>query len=98
MLELYVPILFSGVKGKKKGKKNPRDGPPKIKDLFSGDGTGKVTKPGARGAKGAKGSKFTKQVDSGGMVKTQSKTEMNRLKRGGKGKSSFKSKSRFKRK
>ena len=75
----------------------------KTKGLFSGDGTGKSpTSPGKAGGSrsiGGKGAKFTgKRVDSGGMVKSMSKTDLNKLKRGGKGKASFKSKSRFKRK
>jgi ATP-dependent RNA helicase DDX27 len=92
----------SGVKRKSKGSKKDSS---KSRGLFSGDGTGKPTSSGGAASKagarsmGGKGAKFTgKRVDSGGMVKSISKTELNRLKRGGKGKASFKSKSRFKRK
>ncbi len=64
-------------------------------ELFSGDGTGKSSEAGAASKPG----KFSgKRVDSGGMVKQMTKMELNKLKRGGKGKQAFKSKSRFKRK
>jgi ATP-dependent RNA helicase DDX27 len=61
--------------------------------LFSGDGTGKGSGSGTAG--GSKG-----RSSSGGSSakgKSLSKTDLNRLKRGGKGKSSFKSKKKFKR-
>ena len=104
-LSVFCP---AGIK-RKSGKKKPADGGRKG-ELFSGDGTGKskssadggAGKDGGAGAgrdaKGGKALKGGHKVDSGGMVKVLSKTELNKIKRGGKGKSSFKSKSKFKRK
>lgn len=75
---------------KKKGDKKANGG-----ELFSGDGTGK-DKAGD-GAKAGPKLRKGQRVDSGGLVKNLSKQELNKLKRGGKGKRTFKSKSKFKR-
>lgn len=63
--------------------------------LFSGDGTGK----GAGGSGGAAGGSKGHGSSSGGSraKSNLSKTDLNKIKRGGKGKSSFKSKKKFKR-
>lgn len=64
--------------------------------LFSGDGTGKGAGSGSGGAAGG-GSKG-RSSSGGSKARTGvSKTDLNKLKRGGKGKSSFKSKKKFKR-
>uniref|UniRef100_A0A7R9VED5 Uncharacterized protein n=1 Tax=Chlamydomonas euryale TaxID=1486919 RepID=A0A7R9VED5_9CHLO len=60
--------------------------------VMSADTCPPVQAPAAAKARGST------RVDSGGLEKKISKTDLNRLKRGGKGKSAFKSKSRFKRK
>eukprot|EP00879_Flechtneria_rotunda_P032432 GHRR01035638.1.p1 GENE.GHRR01035638.1~~GHRR01035638.1.p1 ORF type:complete len:353 (+),score=125.53 GHRR01035638.1:1004-2062(+) len=59
--------------------------------LFSGDGVSKDSGAGA-GAKGSNGSSSGKDSKLKGNL---SKTQLNRVKRGGKGKSSFKSKKKF---
>ena len=82
---------------KRKSKASKKHDDARTKELFSGDGTGKSSDSSSKA--GGKGAKFNgKRVDSGGMVKPMSKMELNKLKRGGKGKQAFKSKSRFKRK
>ncbi len=99
--------LKSGSK-KSKNKKQKTNGGGSGGDdatLFSGDGLntarpGKLslsTAPGGGG--GASGDGGLKSIGRfGGKLKSQlSRTELNTLRRGGKGKSSFKSKSRFKR-
>ena len=92
---LIVGESTAGVKRKSKASKKHDDA--RAKELFSGDGTGKSSDSSSKA--GGKGAKFNgKRVDSGGMVKPMSKMELNKLKRGGKGKQAFKSKSRFKRK
>ncbi len=86
------PVVALGVKQKSSKKKKPKS----ADQLFSGDGASK-TPLGSKAA--AAGGKFSgRRVDSGGMVKAMSKTELNKLKRGGKGKQAFKSKAKFKRK
>ena len=84
----------SGIKKKKssksKGKEQERE---KLGDgaaLFSGDGS-RASKKKTIGGKRAR-------VDSGGAVKLVSKTELNKIKRGGAGKQAFKSKKKYKRK
>ncbi|KAG1656121.1 hypothetical protein FOA52_007820 [Chlamydomonas sp. UWO 241] len=103
----------SGIKRKaKKSEGGGGGGGGKKGGLFSGDGTGRSAGPdgsvgdrddrggGGGGAKKAgtvaKGRGGTR-TDSGGLEKKLPKSDLNRLKRGGKGKSQFKSKAKFKR-
>ncbi|GAX73223.1 hypothetical protein CEUSTIGMA_g676.t1 [Chlamydomonas eustigma] len=91
---------ITGVKRKAKGKDVKQKGEsPTDKGLFSGDGINSSKVTGGKDSPANKAGKFNgKRVDSGGMVKLMSKMELNKLKRGGKGKQAFKSKARFKRK
>ncbi|KAI8466360.1 MAG: P-loop containing nucleoside triphosphate hydrolase protein [Monoraphidium minutum] len=85
----------TGTKTKSKPKKKAKT------DLFSGDGLNKPTAGGAAagGAGGAAGGAAGARGAKGGAKKSSSlsKTELNRVKRGGKGKGAFKSKRRHKR-
>ncbi len=66
--------------------------------LFSGDGLN-TARPGKLSLSGSSSDAFKTVGRFGGKLRSQlSKTEMNTLKRGGKGKAAFKSKGRFKRK
>jgi len=68
--------------------------------LFEGDGTGKTPGDGSGAAGGGAGGKGRggSSGSAGGKARSNlSKTDLNKLKRGGKGKSSFKSKKKFKR-
>lgn len=64
--------------------------------LFSGDGISKAD-DGAAAGPGSKGSSSSKGGKDGKAKSSLSKSELNKVKRGGKGKSSFKSKKKFKR-
>lgn len=69
-------------------------------DLFSGDGLGQTQRDGDRGGGsrgGGRGGSRGGSSRGGGKTGGLSRTELNRVKRGGKGKSSFKSKKKFKR-
>jgi hypothetical protein len=65
--------------------------------LFSGDGISKADDGGAAGAGKGSSSGGSKGGKDGKAKSSLSKSELNRVKRGGKGKSSFKSKKKFKR-
>ncbi|KIY93154.1 hypothetical protein MNEG_14810 [Monoraphidium neglectum] len=90
----------TGTSAKKRPKKKAKTGG----DLFTGDG---LNKPGggggaagsgaAGGAGGSGGARGGKAAGAKGAGKGLSRTELNRVKRGGKGKAAFKSKKRHKR-
>lgn len=109
MCPWLVAGLKSGSKKKKKAKRQKTEGGDGGGGgdgdgggggaLFSGDGLN-TSRPGKLDVKAGGDAGGMKSIGRfGGKLKSQlSKTELNKLKRGGKGKGAFKSKSRFKRK